>query len=93
MKPRTIPLLTTHISHRTPQQLLAYVKGLHKKPENSSPVEGIKIVYGKKVTQVRFTREGKKRVTMTEIKLLSEFYKKPEAGILELMKKRKVDII
>lgn len=90
---RVIPLISKSLSKQTPEEYHAHVKSLYVRPPGSTPVNGVKIVFGKKVTQVRFGKDMPKRITKKQIKMLADFYEKTEQEITELMQKRKVEIV
>ena len=90
---RTIPLIGPAFTEQTPETFKEYVTSLYEQPANTTPVPGVKICYGDKVTQVRFAKGKEKKVTKKDVKVLAEFYEKKETEILELFKKRKVVVV
>ena len=90
---RIIPLIAPPLASYSPESYREYIRSLYVRPPSSTPVNGIKICFGEKVTQVRFTKGKKREIKKKEIELLAEFYKKKYKEILELMKLRKVVIV
>jgi hypothetical protein len=92
MKPRQIPLIGPAFTTQTPESFRNFVKALYEMPEKATPVPHIKIVFGKKVTQVRFSKGVKRVVTKAQLKTLAEFYETSVKDLTELLTKRKVTI-
>ncbi len=90
---RIIPLLAPALESYDPEDFREYVRSLYERPASSSPVNGIKICFGEKVTQVRFVKGKKREIKKKEIELLAGFYGKKYEEIRELMSLRKVEIV
>jgi hypothetical protein len=92
LKNKRIPLLAKAFAGHNPESFQAYIKSLAAvRATASKEVNAVGIVFkGDKVT-VRVKRDPK-LVTRDEVATLALEYKKPETLILELFKKRKVDI-
>lgn len=88
---RVIPLIGPDFKRQSPLTFYNRVRSLFEKPAGSSSVEGIKISFGKKVTQVRVTRQ-ERVVTHQEVELLAKEYDKTVEEISETLTKRKVQI-
>jgi len=90
---RVIPLIAPPLHSYTPEEYREYVRSLYERPEGTTPVSGMKIIFGEKVTQVRFDKGKEKKLSKKEVKVLAEFYEKTEEELLELFGKRKVEVI
>lgn len=93
MTSRIIPLIGKALGERTPAEFRQFVRSLYERPEGTSPIDGIKISFGEKVTQVRFVKGKAKEIKAKDVKVLAEFYKRKEEELLELFAKRKVKIL
>jgi len=89
---RQAPLIGPAFSTYTPETFKQYVTGLYERPAGLSPVSGVKIIFGEKVTQVRFVKGKVKEIKGKDVRVLAEFYEKTEEELLELFKKRKIVI-
>jgi len=90
---RIIPLLHKPLQEHSPEEYKEYIQSLYIQPEGTTPVNGVKIVFGEKVTQVRFTNGKEKKLSRKEVSVLAEFYERKEEELLELFEKRKIVIV
>lgn len=88
---KRIPLIGPDFKRLSPKAFHDRIKSLFEAPPGTSSVDGIKISFGKKVTQVRVTRD-ERIITKEEVKLLAEEHDKPVEEIEALLIKRKVRI-